>query len=648
MTNRFFIYDIETYPNIFTIAVKEYGTESVWFYEVSTRKNDTDLIMQLLQYIEHVKGRMVGFNNLAFDYPVIHDCFLKRKASEVTNANIMAKVDYLFDPTTEFKTIRAWDVVIPQVDIFKIHHFDNQAKSTSLKALELAMRMDKIQDLPFEPNTMLTDDEMTQLMIYNGHDVRATELAFEGTIEMVQFRDQMSEQYGIDFTNFNDVKVGTEILRLEIEKRNPNSTKLKSPRSQIVLKDLVLPSVNLTRPEFVAVVERIKNTTISEKLLGEGDLTTKGIFKDLSATIDGFQMDFGMGGLHGSVSAQVVTTDDEYTLIDLDVASYYPNLATANNIFPEHLGIHFCEVYKEMYEIRKKYAKGTPLNMAMKLALNGSFGATNSKYSYLFDPNYTFTITINGQLLLAMFIEQCLEIESLTMIQANTDGITVKLKRSDVPTLMLRARDWETFTGLVLEDVEYSRMFIRDCNNYIAETAGSGKLKRKGAYEYDTKWHQDPSSPVIAKCAEQCLVHGADPAVAVFNHPDIMDFMVRFKVKRSAKLVDSNGVRHQKITRALVTHSGVNMFRNSKPTGPLGAFKRKSKITDEFYKSVLAEVGDQWDERIHTKNKSVYGMTSTAMLSGRKVTVYNDILGPIDRNTIDFHYYITEVQKLIL
>ena len=38
---------------------------------------------------------------------------------------------------------------VPQVDLYKIHHFDNKARTTSLKALEFNMRMDNISDLPF-------------------------------------------------------------------------------------------------------------------------------------------------------------------------------------------------------------------------------------------------------------------------------------------------------------------------------------------------------------------------------------------------------------------------------------------------------------------------------------------------------------------
>jgi hypothetical protein len=41
-------------------------------------------------------------------------------------------------------------------------------------------------------------------------------------------------------------------------------------------------------------------------------------------------------------------SDDEYTIEDWDVESYYPSLAIANGLYPEHLGEAFVKVYADM------------------------------------------------------------------------------------------------------------------------------------------------------------------------------------------------------------------------------------------------------------------------------------------------------------
>ncbi|MCW4574252.1 hypothetical protein OOJ74_09645, partial [Venenivibrio stagnispumantis] len=83
------------------------------------------------------------------------------------------------------------------------------------------------------------------------------------------------------------------------------------------------------------------------------------VFKNLNADIDGFKFVFGLGGIHGSIESQSVYSNDEMVIVDLDVASYYPNLAIKNKVYPAHFGIAFCVIYESVYETRKTYAKGT-------------------------------------------------------------------------------------------------------------------------------------------------------------------------------------------------------------------------------------------------------------------------------------------------
>jgi len=98
------------------------------------------------------------------------------------------------------------------------------------------------------------------------------------------------------------------------------------------------------------------------------------IAENLNVIVDGLQYDYGTGGIHASIESEAVFSDDEKIIVDQDVASYYPNLAIKNTLYPEHLGEHFCAIYEEVYNQRKQYAKGTPENAMMKLALNGVYG----------------------------------------------------------------------------------------------------------------------------------------------------------------------------------------------------------------------------------------------------------------------------------
>ena len=192
-----FVYDIESYPNVFTIAIEQYC------YEISHRVNDIDKIIQALDYINYHKGRMVGFNNEGFDYPLLHYVISNRASA----AMAYDKTRSIIDSEDRFSHI-IWDRdrYVPQLDLFKIHHFDNLAKATSLKVLEFNMRSKSIQDLPFPVGTHLTDDQIDQLKIYNLHDVSETRKFLEHSRDEIKFREELTEKYGKNFINYNDTK----------------------------------------------------------------------------------------------------------------------------------------------------------------------------------------------------------------------------------------------------------------------------------------------------------------------------------------------------------------------------------------------------------------------------------------------------------
>jgi hypothetical protein len=411
--------------------------------------------------------------------------------------------------------------------------------------------------------------------------------------------------------NHNDTKIGKDyfVMRLEeagipcyvrgCDGRKPRQTK----RPQIVLRDAILPSIEFRQPEFTRVLEWLKDQVITE---------TKGVFEKLHAVVNGFRFDFGTGGIHGSVSNRIIEADDEYQIVDLDVKSFYPNLAIANNFYPEHLGEEFCKIYKFLYDQRSSYKKDAPENAMLKLALNGVYGDSNNPYSPFYDPLYTMKITLNGQLLLCMLAEWLLHYDC-KIVQVNTDGITVKVPSGDYKTILEVCHEWEYESRLVLESKIYKRMFIRDVNNYIAQYE-DGSVKRKGAYEYKVGWHQDHSSLIIAKVAEKALLHDAPIAETVRNWPDVSDFLICVKVPRSSYL-EACGVSVQNTCRYYVSREGVELNKWMPPL--------KAKPTE-------------WRK--------------IAVCKGRKVAICNDlgVIGDDWRECIDYDYYINEVEKLVM
>jgi hypothetical protein len=593
-----FIYDIEVYPNVVTNSMLNVSNGEERQYEISHRRNDFAQMIKDMRTMRSINARMVGFNNYGYDYPVTHDLIMSlntkataeqiiqrafAKSKAIINAGHHRRFDHII-----------WDndQVVNQVDLYKIHHFDNNARATSLKILEFNMRSEDVQDLPFDPETELTDKQIDILLQYNRHDVLQTHKFYLKSQDHIQFREVLTEKYNRNFLNHNDTKIGKDFFVMQLEKslgkkacyiikdgkRQPRQTK----RDQIHLRDVIFPYVEFERPEFNAVLDWLNRQTITE---------TKGVFtrleedslgslaqycdhkkevgkiKNLNAIVDGMKFIFGTGGLHASVESTTVVSDEYFIIVDLDVTSYYPSLGICNRIYPQHLSPKFCDIYTDVKDQRTTYKKGSPENKMLKLALNGVYGDSNNQYSPFFDPQYTMAITINGQLLLCMLSESLMKVHGLHMIQANTDGITVILPRTQLNELQQRCSAWELSTGLDLEHACYSRMFIRDVNNYIAEYE-DGKLKRKGAYEYELDWHQNHSSLVVQKAVEAHLVHDADLREFIENHDDIFDFFLRTKVPRSSKLMlrkDGSDTQIQNVTRYYISTNGGKLIKIMPP-----------------------------------------------------------------------------------
>ena len=636
------VYDLETYPNAFTGTFLHVESLTVLVFEISFRKTESHELVSFLQQCKETDQTMVGYNNLGFDEPILQ--MVLEYGGLVDASTIYDKCLAIIHGDAFHHKIWPNNRYLKQLDLFKIHHFDNRAKSTSLKMLEFVMRSDTIQELPFPVGVDLTSEQVDTLIEYNKHDVWKTYDFLIASRDAIKLRHDLTQKYGIDFMNMNDTAIGKEFFISKLEEKSPGicfidgkrGQKRQTIRHSINLADVVFPWITFDGEEFNRILSWFKSQTITE---------TKGVFDDVTCNVDGFEYVFGLGGIHGSIESQTVISDDEYLIVDLDVTSYYPRLAMVNRCYPEHLSEVFCEAYEEIFEMRRRCPKSThgAENAMLKLALNGVYGDSNNIYSPFYDPQYTMTITINGQLLLCKLAEMLSTIDSVEMIQANTDGVTIKVSRSELHNVDAIKNDWENLTGLELEQAEYSRMFIRDVNNYIAEYT-DGSVKRKGAYEYKRDWHQNHSALIVPKVAEQHLLHGADIRQSVLFHDDIMDFMLRTKVPRSMVLMHGDG-QEQNISRYYISTDGKPLAKIMPPLKVRGTlFYRKANIADAIWKKSNKGV---FDETIHTHDALEAQPRNTAIEKGYLASVCNDLRSHVVEN-IDYSWYIKEVEKLCM
>lgn len=386
----------------------------------------------------------------------------------------------------------------------------------------------------------------------------------------------------------------------------------------IPVKDLIFDFIKFEHPELNKILKSYLNYNITQ---------TKGGFSEI-CTIDGFNFHFGQGGIHGSISNSIVRSDKDFVIRDIDISGAYPKIAINNKLHPAHFGQGFCAIYEDVFQQRKKYKKGTALNLALKLAVNAVYGNSLNKYSIFYDPTFGMQITINGQLLFCMLAEQLMKLDGLRLIQINTDGLTIRYPRKFTSWVESVEKWWIKLTNLELESVNYKAMFIRDVNNYIGWFK-DGKRKRKGVFAYEVKpseleWNKNHSGLVIKKAVEAFLIKGTAVHDFIHNHNDIFDFMMRGKVNRTDRLTivkNLEEIDQQRTIRFYFSTTGGELIKYMPPLQ-----KEKDLAKKESREPIFRRHAFQGAK-------------------GMKVTACNHI-DDFDGN-VDYEYYIDAAEKIL-
>jgi hypothetical protein len=637
--------DIEVYPNLFIYVGHSLGGEERYEYVL----HSSDEVNTLGTFLDRMTDgiAMMGFNNIGYDYPVLHHMFgMFRNVSPAEACMSIYKYSNELIKSDEKPWFKECDIRIPQFDLYLLHHFNNKAKACGLKHIEIAMRMDNVEDLPFAPGTFIEQNDVKTVLDYCHHDVAATKLFAIASEKEIELRKGLSNTYNLKLYDANDPKIGSEIiLKFIAEKMGTPHWEIRKMRTYrnggLDLNDIILPYVKFDTPEFNSVLDKFKDTIVRDT---KGDLKYQMMFRDVP-------YDYGTGGIHACTTSGSYHEDEQHMIYDIDVQSYYPNLAIRNKKAPQHLGDAFCEVYENIFETRKTFAKGTPENYGLKIALNGVYGKSNDIYSYLYDPKFTMFITVNGQLLLSMLTEWILTSTDAVLLQANTDGITVRMPRNQYDSVQTLMKKWEELTGLVLEDAHYKSMFIRDVNNYIAVTTDS-KYKFKGAFEIDKAWHKDQSHRIVAIAVARACIFGVSPSQTLLEHMTIehyddldvkthgvYDFCGSVRARGGAKYETeciNNGqhiiVPFQKTNRYFVSNDGVRL--------------RKVLPPDENKKDILElEPANQLNIFDIIEDVKIEKQRVSYIEAGHNVTMFNRTFeGPYNFN---FEYYLKECNKIL-
>jgi hypothetical protein len=515
------VYDIENFPNFISYYDVDVETGEEKVFVIHESRNELE---QLVRYLEEPKIS-VGFNNVYYDREVKerleygYDRWKRMPVNEFL-ANFYRDMQVYM--ANEERGFYSGD---SEIDLYLINHFNNKARSTSLKALQVSIFWHNVQDMPIHHETMITEDLIPQILDYNRNDVLSTKAFYDLCQDQINFRKQQTTILKKNMTNKPDTAIGEETFMHYLGKE-AGLTKgmlkeMVREDHNIELSKCILPYVKFQSHEFNRLLDQVKWTIVNQN--------QKLIY---SVNYKGFKYDYGVGGIHGCVIPGIYDSTSDKVIMDFDVKSYYPNLAIQNGLHPKHIPKDiFINTYQNIFEERVKaqIAKDSVKDAGLKLALNGIFGKTGERTSAFYDRYYFYSITLNGQLLLSMLGERYSdEVPGVEILQINTDGITIRVPRKHLDIVNNINERWMKVTKLILEHSEYRKLVIRDVNNYLA-LGMDGKIKKKGIFETEKQYHKDNSFLIVPKALEKYYLEHTPVEKTIYKCKNIYDFCGRYK-----------------------------------------------------------------------------------------------------------------------
>ena len=618
-----YVYDIEVFKNVFHCTIKNTETNEYYFFEISCRKNQLDELVNFFHTVNtnltlgdlyttetklNTDKLFCGYNNLHYDnaiinyiidyYPKMKYLGYRRICESIFN---LSKVI----TTSSEDNIEAWKkwkymIYFDSFDLLTML-YSNKLR-VSLKEMQVTMMYDNVQEFVTDWDTDLQEDKIDSMIEYNINDVNSTTELLNRCKKDIDLRLAIEDEYGVRVLSKDGVNIGMKILTQKYLEKTGLTWKdikdLRSPMSVIPLKDVILPFIKFNSPILQNVLKDMKSQVVSP---GRKGYENKFVF-------EGLQYSVGVGGIHSVNTPECIIPKEDELLLDSDVTSLYPSMLIEYEFYPKHLGPEFLEVYSKIKEerIEAKHNGNKVKNETLKLALNGLSGNLQNEHNFCYSPFAVMQIRINGQLLLLMLAEKLVEL-GCRIVQANTDGLFVIVKKDKYESFKNICSDWEKLTHLTLEEDRFKAMYQYAINDYFAITEDN-KVKEKGMFITSVKLGKGLTPKIIPKAVIAYFKDNIPIEDTINNCTDIKDFLMSEKTGKQWHVEYKN---------------------------------KEQQRTNRFYASTNGAYLWKWKD-----NNGVKAYQN--MLTASGVTLLNkfdDV--PIKKRNINYRYYIYEAYKIV-
>lgn len=539
--------DIETFPNYFLVKLRLVDAPSIMYeFELYDGRQfgfgviqlDRVALCNLLAVFT-----IVTFNGNAYDIHMLTAALLG-----YDNAQLKWLSDRIITVQGPSWTIARDFNLRPPHYIDHIDLFDVMPGLHSLKFYMGKMHSRTIRDLPYPPDTLITPEMLPVTREYCGNDLEGNLDALQQFKKEIRLRERLSAEYGIDLRSKSDAQIAEAVIKSELARMGVEVGKPTWAVGTYFQYDP--PSfIQYHTPLLNGVLNTVRNARF---YLGENGVEMPPELEALKINIGGSTYKIGIGGLHSSESGVYHVSDANYVIRDIDVESYYPTLILNSGEYPEATGPGFIPVYGGIKNKRvdakgqlKKLKDSIPQNEkpvstvlivledlaaetdSLKITINGTFGKTLSKYGCLSAPKMGIQTTVTGQLSLFMLIE-AFELNGISVVSANTDGIVTKCPRHLVTVRDSLVGEWEKRTGLKTEANDYDFIGSASVNDYIAIKTKGREVKLKGQYAPPVpvggSW-PSPTGQICVDAVVEWLLHNTPIEQTIRACTDIRKFV---------------------------------------------------------------------------------------------------------------------------
>ena len=629
-----YVYDIEVFPNVFHCSVKNTETGELHKFEISCRRNQLDELVEFFHTVntKYTFGDLYttdikldtnilfcGYNNLHYDNAIINyiiDYYniMKYKGYRDICRSIFNLSKVITTSSEDDNSAwRKWKYMIcfDSFDILTML-YSNKLR-VGLKEIQVTMQYKNVQEFVADWQADLPENQIDSMIDYNINDVNSTEELLNRCKKDIDLRIAIEDEYGVHVLSKDGVNIGMKILTQKYLEKTGQTwwdiKDLRSPMSVIPLNSVILPFIKYDSPILTRVLNDMKSQIVSP---GRKGYENKFVF-------EGLQYSVGVGGIHSVNKPEIIIPKEDEMLIDIDVASLYPSMLIEYEFYPKHLGPEFLEVYKQIKDerIEAKHNGNKVKNETLKLALNGLSGNLQNEHNFCYSPFAVMQIRINGQLLLLMLAEKLTQL-GCRIVQANTDGLFVLLKKDVYSKVNNVCREWEQLTRLTLEEERFKAMYQYAINDYFAITEDD-KVKEKGMFITTVKLGKGLTPKIIPKAVINFFKNGVPVEETIKGCKDIRDFLMSEKTGKQWH-VEYNNKEQQRTNRFYASTNGAYLW------------KWKEKDTNRFDISIPCPTEKQYQN----------------MLTASGVTLLNYLDDkPIEERKINYRYYIMEAYKII-